>query len=95
MRKVEEIKNKNLIEEYLLGHLSGQQLEEFEIHLKSCENCSSDLEAERQMIFGISSYARRSMKNEIRLQVEELRKVNIGRDWTLISKIAAVLFLID
>ena len=81
-------------EKFLKGLLSEDQKAEFELHLKSCESCRKTFENEKAIFDGIRLAGRQAMKLEIEQQVEKLREEPAGTDWTLIFKVAAVLFFL-
>jgi len=91
----QDIKNKELIPEYLLGRLPEDQQKELQEHINSCKSCREEFEQEQKTFSGIQSYARSRMRQEIREQVDEIRERSAKTDWTLISKVAAVLFFLS
>ncbi|MEJ2596024.1 MAG: hypothetical protein P8100_13080 [bacterium] len=74
--------------------MTENQKAEFESHLKSCESCRKTFENEKALFDGIRLAGHQAMKLEIEHQVEKLKQERAGTDWTLIFKVAAVLFFL-
>jgi hypothetical protein len=79
---------------YLMNRLNPDEKAAFENHLKSCSDCRQKLEAERELIGGIRNEAKREMKLEIQRQAEIYREQKHNTDWTLVVKVAAVVFFL-
>ncbi|MBN1409027.1 MAG: hypothetical protein JW956_14605 [Calditrichaceae bacterium] len=90
----EYILQNEIHEKFLRGLLSEDQKAEYELHLKQCESCRTTFENEKALFEGIQSAGQQAMKLEIERQVEKLREEHTGADWTLIFKVAAVLFFL-
>jgi hypothetical protein len=90
----EYILQNEIHEKYLKGLLTDDQKAEYESHLKSCESCRKAFENEKVLFEGIQYSGRAAMKLEIERQVEKLREEQSETDWTLIFKVAAVLFFL-
>ena len=90
----EYILQNEIHEKFLKGLLSENQKAELELHLKSCESCRKTFENEKAIFDGIRLAGRKAMKLEIERQVEKSREERAGTDWTLIFKVAAVLFFL-
>ena len=90
----EYILRNDIHEKFLRGFLTDEQKTEFQSHLDSCESCRKIFENERILSEGIRSVGRKSMKLEIERQVEQLRDEQSPTDWTLLFKVAAVLFFL-
>ncbi len=89
----ETIQSGDLIERYIMQTLSEAERKAFEEHITECPACASLLDQEQELLDGIDYHARKAMKQEIRSQVEKLRKQE-PTDWTLFFKVAAVLFFV-
>jgi hypothetical protein len=90
----EYILQNEIHEKYLKGLLTDDQKAQYESHLKSCESCRNAFENEKVLFEGIQYTGREAMKLEIERQVEKLREEQTETDWTLIFKVAAVLFFL-
>jgi len=91
--KCQDILQNELHEKYILDQLDGSEKEKYELHLKECKDCQSELETQRVLISGIREAGLAEMKNEIKRQVEISELNHPGMTWGGLSKIAAVLFI--
>ena len=81
-------------EKFLKGLLSENEIAEYQSHLDSCESCQKALDNEQIIFEGIRFTGRQEMKLEISNQVAILREENKTTDWTLLFKVAAVIFFL-
>lgn len=89
-----EIRQQELLENYILGRLDDEQQKALEAHLKQCDSCRKKLEQERYLISGIRKRAREELKQALHEEVARQKSSPKKQDWTLYFKVAAVLFFV-
>ncbi|MEJ2056182.1 MAG: zf-HC2 domain-containing protein, partial [Calditrichaceae bacterium] len=81
-------------EKYLKNELGPEEESDYLAHLKTCTVCRQALENEKIFLEGIRHAGHAEMKREIESQVAKLKSTHSGADWTLVFKVAAVLFFL-
>ena len=86
------IDQNELHELFFMDKLDADTKKEYLKHLEQCEKCRIEQEKERSLGSGIRQYARLRLKDEIKRQVEEIRRERREQLYSF-YKIAAVVFV--
>ena len=83
-----QIDQESLVEQYVAGKLRGKLLEQFEQHIKDCEDHARAVSLEKALKRGVSEFARGEIKTKLR---NRLKKREDSR--FMILRYAAILFV--
>jgi len=88
------INTNDLHEKYLLDQINESLKVEYLSHIRECDDCRTELERHRILIYSVRQAGKNEMKSEIARQVKELKAKNKIVDWGLIYKIAAIFLIL-
>lgn len=88
---IKYIRENDIHEKYLLNQLSAEQIAAYEDFIKDNPEAFKEFEDTKNLLSGIRTIGKDTMRREIEEQVREIRHPKT--DWTLLYKAAAVLFL--
>ncbi len=83
-----QIDQESLVEQYVAGKLQGELLEQFEQHIKDCEDHARAVLLEKSLKRGVSEFARGEIKTKLRNQLKKREDTRF-----MILRYAAILFV--
>ncbi len=83
-----QIDQELLVEQYVAGKLRGELLEQFEQHIKGCEDHARAMSLEKALKRGVSEFARGEIKTKLRNRLKKREDTRF-----MILRYAAILFV--
>ena len=83
-----QIDQESLVEQYVAGKLRGKLLEQFEQHIKDCEDHARAVSLEKALKRGVSEFARGEIKTKLRNRLKKREDTRF-----MIFRYAAILFI--